>query len=424
MTTAAAPDRLRQIAILVSCVDAAAARQILLHLPTDKARRVRDLASRLGVVSADEKRRVLAEFQRTAAQSNATAPVHRSPASATGHDLSDELASGFASQTETTAAPSWDAQPATANSWTQLQPAALVRLVRYERPAVTAVVLSQLPPAVAAEVLQHLPPESSREVLLRLSRLEEIDPEAMQAIDEHLSQRLSEYQHHTASQTENARRIQMLLAAAPETVRQQWSALLDNEDGSSHAAADVASHAGAAAESTTATAVGATAQSGSTHPAGAAAAAAASAVGGTAPPANAEMAPLSVAPATGAGPDILPFPQPPSARRVNDFDRSLMQIEFEEILQLPAAVLAKLLSATDSQTVLLALAGASPHFMHRFLNMLHRRDARLLQERLQRIGPLRLRDIDEAQRQIVENAALLTRASPLPAASAHRAQAA
>lgn len=37
----------------------------------------------------------------------------------------------------------------------------------------------------------------------------------MQAIDEHLSQRLQEYQHHIQSEWENTRRIQSLLAAAP-----------------------------------------------------------------------------------------------------------------------------------------------------------------------------------------------------------------
>ncbi|MEZ6074465.1 MAG: hypothetical protein R3C56_01965 [Pirellulaceae bacterium] len=64
-----AQDRLRQIAILISSVDAAAARQILLHLPTDKARQVRALVSQLGNVAPEEKRKILADFQRSAATS-------------------------------------------------------------------------------------------------------------------------------------------------------------------------------------------------------------------------------------------------------------------------------------------------------------------------------------------------------------------
>ncbi|MEZ6074466.1 MAG: hypothetical protein R3C56_01970 [Pirellulaceae bacterium] len=93
---------------------------------------------------------------------------------------------------------------------------------RNERPAVTAVVISQLAPADTVDVLQRLPPEISREVLLRLSRLQEIDPEAMQAIDEHLSQRLEEYQHHIQSELDNTRRIQSLLAAAPPACAREW----------------------------------------------------------------------------------------------------------------------------------------------------------------------------------------------------------
>jgi flagellar motor switch protein FliG len=85
-----------------------------------------------------------------------------------------------------------------------------------------------------------------------------------------------------------------------------------------------------------------------------------------------------------------------------------MQIEFEQILHLPPWMLAELLSNTDSQVVLLALAGATPQFMKRFMNMLDRRDARALQNRLQQIGSIRLRDVDDAQRQIVENAARWT----------------
>lgn len=62
MTTATMSDRLRQIAILISSVDSSAARQILLQLPTDTARQIRHLSTRLGEVSAEEKRRVLIDF--------------------------------------------------------------------------------------------------------------------------------------------------------------------------------------------------------------------------------------------------------------------------------------------------------------------------------------------------------------------------
>jgi hypothetical protein len=110
--------------------------------------------------------------------------------------------------------------------------------------------------------------------------------------------------------------------------------------------------------------------------------------------------------------DILPFPAP--SQRIRPVDRSLVQMEFEQILDLPPHVLATLLSSTESEVVLLALAGATPPFMKRFCEMLDRRDAKALQARLQKIGPIQLRDVDEAQWRIVDNAARLNKSRRKP----------
>jgi flagellar motor switch protein FliG len=421
MTTATAQDRLRQIAILVSSVDATAARQILLHLPTDKARRVRELAGQLGQVRPEEKRRILAEFQRSAASlptperraseyplsEYPTAPVFSQPREYTGQFGANSLV-------EPSIPPESNDSNAPHPTWTRLSPTALVRFVRHERPAVTAVVISQLAPAVAVEVLQHLPAETSREVLLRLSRLREIDPEAMQAIDEHLAQRLGEYQHHIESDLENTRRIQALLAAAPSEVRQHWKSILADDDLvrsplSSLQATDRQPQADPLQAGT--------AQVGDVPVATVADVLDIPLVRPAARATRAEAATPSASPDRASNldsqsdssldrpADILPFPQASRDKQSDAIDRSLMQIEFEQILHLPPRLLAELLSNTDSQIVLLALAGATPQFMKRFMNMLDRRDARALQNRLQQIGSIRLRDVDEAQRQIVENAA-------------------
>lgn len=412
MTTAThttAQDRLRQIAILISSVDAAAARQILLHLPTDKARQVRALASQLGNVAPDEKRKILAEFQRSAT-SLANRPTSASTSSlshraAVAHEPSSSSTDAYFAGQPTSTANAFDlgdhwASAAHTASMSRsasegqaasigLNTTALVRFVRDERPAVTAVVISQLAPAVAVDVLQHLPPEVSREVLLRLSRLQEIDPEAMQAIDEYLSQRLQEYQHHIQSELDNSRRIQSLLAAAPPALRNEWGALLGGS--APVVAADSAFND---------TAFNDTAhpnQSSSPH----------SFDTSHVSRSDAAVDQAQPPPSPDAG-DILPFPGVASeGQPLNRVDRGLIQLEFEQILQLPLTALAQLLSSTDSQTVLLALAGASPEFMKRFYRMLNRPDAKALEARLQRIGAIQLNDVDEAQRIIVENASQL-----------------
>ncbi|MCA9183381.1 MAG: hypothetical protein KDA51_18095, partial [Planctomycetales bacterium] len=378
MTTAThstAQDRLRQIAILISSVDAAAARQILLHLPTDKARQVRALVGQLGNVAPEEKRKILADFQRSAA-SSANSPTSASASSlgrsaTAAHESSSSSADAYFAGQPTSAADVFDsgdhsntsvhtanlssAGAATHSAWTGLNSAALVRFVRDERPAVTAVVISQLAPVVAVDVLQRLPPEISREVLLRLSRLQEIDPEAMQAIDEHLSLRLEEYQHHIQSELDNTRRIQSLLAAAPPALRNEWGALLGGPV-----------TAGAADTAFNDTAFNDTVQpyqSSSPYPSDTS----------DAPHPDAQVDRTQPADAS----DILPFPGAATERAAkNRVERKLIQFEFEKILQLPPTALAQLLSTTDSQTVLIALAGASPEFMRRFYRMLNRPDAK------------------------------------------------
>ena len=116
-------------------------------------------------------------------------------------------------------------------------------------------------------------------------------------------------------------------------------------------------------------------------------------------------------------PYIIPFPGSGELPPLSNTDRSLIQIEFEQILSLSTQQLAQVLSAAESQTVLLALAGASPTFMKRFYAMLTKPDGKALASRLSKIGPLKLRDIDEAQRSIAELAAKLT--SPRPSRNSH-----
>jgi flagellar motor switch protein FliG len=75
----------------------------------------------------------------------------------------------------------------------------------------------------------------------------------------------------------------------------------------------------------------------------------------------------------------------------------------EKLLKLDPEMLAQLLSSLDSQTVLLALAGASPQFMKRFSSMLEPEDAKVLDQRIKRIGSVNLRDIDAAQLRMVQS---------------------
>ncbi|MBX3423577.1 MAG: hypothetical protein KF752_18630 [Pirellulaceae bacterium] len=454
MTTSTSESRLRQIAVLVASIDQAAARQLLLSLPSETARAIRTLAANLGPIPPEERRALLAEFQKSQAvntvASSKPAPVSNSLLDITNTPeqqsfQSDTVSAAVSPMTADNLPLNSESQAArSAPAWTAMSIQALLGFVKHERPRVIAVIVHQLPAAKGVSLLQHLPRSVTREVLSCLGSIEEIDPAAMQAIDEHLAQSLSEYQHKIDSQQQSNRKINDLLAAAPSQLREQWSDWLHphgNESGipanSTKATTATLDQLYSSASITTSDAQWSTAAKPS-HVAASANLSAFPTSGQTSghpesnnidgSPASANQsraanAAIDSAHASGDLPRILPF-EPRRTTSQNSSpqhmsrDATTVPAEFERILNLPPEQLAVLLSSLDSRTVLLALAGASPEFMKRFYNLLEPADARMLDGRLRKIGPVHLREIDQAQQRVLaayqllrQNTSLATRAA-------------
>ncbi len=435
------PDNIRRIAVLVSSVDSATSRQLLLHLPTQVAKQVRSALQNLGPVSPRERQRILAEFQSTASKQSAAMNVNAVASQPTVRASSSLSNAGFAGGTSSSgsayqaplvshlsspplaqhseyashAAHSHaeqidssgfaDSASSAQAAWARMDIRALSHFLRSERSTVIAVVLNQLSPITGVALLQQLPASMHREVLQAIANLQDIDSEAMQAIEEHLSERLKDYELQVSSESKGTRRVAALLAAAPAELQETWSRFV-------HIAVDPADEV--VAEPAVQKQV-ATPQPTDfiTDRATRLEAALGSHVVTTAD-ASFSTRSVALAPPTRANEEdeayILPFPKPNESKPLSDFDRSLIQLEFEQILSLSTQQLAQVLTAANSHTVLLALAGATPSFMKRFYSMLNKSDAKALASRLSQIGPLKLRDIDEAQRTISELAA--TQASP------------
>ncbi len=454
------PNNLRRIVILVASVDAATARQLLLQLPTEVAKEVRRSLQRLGPVDPVERQRIITEFQATAARQVRSAPQydqatqridsatqrndyrpqtvepHRSQqinhqlssanpsqpgiplpieaAITPGFTTTSEYALGSSTATRSAA----DETPDSKGIWKRMDTRALSRFLAGERPTVIAVVISQLAPELGVELLQQLPVEMHSDVLQRLVHLQDIDSEAMQAIDDHLAERLKDYEHQVNSEAESTRRVSSLIALAPAPLQRIWLSMLREANTSS-----TFPDTNAQAQETPGRApLGASAQvyTADINPAqallnneinpyldmfGSVITTADSPLAANAPHSTVKTIdevspPVTVAPSDNS--HIIPFPGPTTTVPLNNVDRSLLQLDFERILQLSSQQLAHVLTQADSQTVLLALAGASPGFMKRFYLLLTKSDAKILASRLSQIGPLKLRDIDEAQRQIVE----------------------
>lgn len=412
-------DKIRRIAILIANVDAAVARQLLLHLPTEVAKQVRQKIANLGPVDPAERQEIVSEFQATAErQSNAASkPLEQKVGPRTQPNPNNYSSTSVLPTNEghIPGAPlSHSESSRQSQSWRGLDSANLARLLQDERVSVIAVVLSQLEPQMGVEVLKRLPKENHREVLRRLSSLQEINDQAMEAIHDHLAARLTAFQKVAAP---GSARVSALLAAAPDDWQTQWSQLLMEDDESNRV--------NSAANHFTETFTQVT-EHREVHRAKASAnysnpldnlvvTVDMTNSGNSTKPTASTPSRVTAADQTQDFPTILPISTAMQAANskpsseLSDNDRSLIQLEFERILQLDPHQLAILLSNTPSHTVLLALAGATSTFMQQFYRMLDKFDAKLLAEKIARIGPLRLRDVDEAQRQIAERADQLFR---------------
>src|SRR5262245_28318077 len=75
-------------------------------------------------------------------------------------------------------------------------------------------------------------------------------------------------------------------------------------------------------------------------------------------------------------------------------------LRFPDLAVLDDASLRAVFAAAEPAAILLALTGADERLLSRVLRQLPARDAAVLRQRLENPGPVRLREIDEAQQQL------------------------
>ena len=74
---------------------------------------------------------------------------------------------------------------------------------------------------------------------------------------------------------------------------------------------------------------------------------------------------------------------------------------FDDLARLTPDAVQKLMRAVEKDKLPIALKGASEEIRTLFLGTLSERAAKLLREDIASLGPVRLRDVDEAQSQIL-----------------------
>jgi flagellar motor switch protein FliG len=83
--------------------------------------------------------------------------------------------------------------------------------------------------------------------------------------------------------------------------------------------------------------------------------------------------------------------------------RSLM-FTFEDLARLDPAGVQTLLRAVDKDKLVIALKGASEELRDLFFSNMSERAAKLMREDMQALGPVRLKDVEDAQQTMVQSA--------------------
>ncbi|WP_425618299.1 FliG C-terminal domain-containing protein [Anatilimnocola sp. NA78] len=341
---------LQKAAVLIHSLDMRSADALLEQMPPEQATRVREVLMQLDDVPASLTQAVIGEFLGNGGRLPPVAqPATAAPINDGGVELDLSPAIEDVKFTATTAStthlnPFYFLRDAS--------PSLLADYLRSEHPQTVAVVLANVDPDQAARVLERLPSELSTESLARMARL-------FQLTDEVLADLADEIRQQLLPRIEAERRPQGLagasavISALNDSQRKQMLGQLASRD---HALVRQLGYLDAAE------------------------------------PRRAQAAPAPVLPLHR---EVL-APVPVSARSEQP------AVSFAQLNKLNDESLKKVFAAADPQVILLALTGAEDKLVQRILRQLPGTAAAALRQRLTHPGALRLRDVDDAQRQVAQ----------------------
>jgi flagellar motor switch protein FliG len=288
-------------------------RPIWSELEDHEIRIISRAMTELGTVEAETVERVMVDF--VAKLSNA--------GSVTGsYDRTEALLMRILPKSQVSAIMEEIRGPAGRNMWQKLaniEAAVLANFLKQEYPQTVAVVLSKIKPDHAAQVLRLLPEEFAIDVVQRMLRMENVQKEAL----DHIEQTLRSEFVATLSQTQRKDPHETMAVIFNSFDRQTETRFLSSLDALSKE----------------------------------------------------------------------------SARKI----RSLM-FTFEDLQKLDPAGVQTLLRTVDKDTLARALKGANQQAKDFFFAGMSTRAAKNLQDDMQSIGPLRLKEVDEAQSKMVQAA--------------------
>lgn len=364
---------LRKAAVLISALDEAAAEALLDQMGAEQAAKVRSSLVALDDISAAEQQQVLAEFLGAQGASAALGASRHDDVSLE-IDPALEAAAALAPPLPARLPNCRDEQRAE-STWDFLldvDPERVARLLRQEPPQVIAAVVGQLPAEHAGSLLENLPADLATEVLERMADLHELSPEVVADLAKELRQKLMPQGRASASTSFG--HLTAVLAAMDFRQRQRVILQLSHRN---------ASLLGRLGLSTPAQGMGN--QTGR----------------------QVAAFRYRLERSHGAGPGL------PVQRQAAEHGGQTSLIHFDDFVQLSDAAIRAVFAAAHPDIVLLALTAADERLTERILRQLPVRERAVLQSRLQQPGPLRLREIERAERELAEIASRLAHAGAI-----------
>ena len=180
----------QRAAIFLLGVGEEAATQVMRHMSPKEVQQVGEAMATISKLTNDQVESVLAEFHSDSSEIN---PLGLEAPDFTRRVMTNALGEGKAK----TILSQVLEKPEEHNGVEALQwmaPKSIAEVLVEEHPQIAATVMTQLYDEQAAKVLELLPEEMRKDVVLRIARMEELDPRAMEELDRVLESQLGKLQ--------------------------------------------------------------------------------------------------------------------------------------------------------------------------------------------------------------------------------------
>ena len=216
----------QRAAIFLLGVGEEAATEVMRHMSAKEVQQVGEAMASISKLTNAQVESVLADFHEESAEINPLgleAPdfTRRVMTSALGQDKAQNILSQVLEKPD-------EHNGVEALQW--MAPKAIAEVLVEEHPQITATVMTQLYDEQAAKVLELLPDEMRKDVILRIARMEELDPRAMEELDRVLESQLGKLQRTPPRKVMGPDNLAAILNATGSELEQEMLEALTSVD--------------------------------------------------------------------------------------------------------------------------------------------------------------------------------------------------